>query len=46
MGIVTQVENKGDGDPVLKMIGIITLEDIIEELIDKQDIDDDIFVDR
>ena len=37
MAKVEQVENR---DPDFKMIGIITLEDIIEELVDKQDEDD------
>lgn len=37
MGIVTKVEQYEDRDPAIKMIGIITLEDIIEELIQKDD---------
>ena len=31
MGIVTSIENQdGDKDPVIKKVGIVTLEDIIE----------------
>lgn len=38
MAVVTKVEQTdADKDPTLKMIGIITLEDIIEELVDKKD---------
>jgi CBS domain containing-hemolysin-like protein len=34
MAVVTKVEEGTDGkDPQLKMIGIITLEDIIKELV-------------
>jgi CBS domain containing-hemolysin-like protein len=40
MAVVTKIEQVEDRDPELKMIGIITLEDIIEELVDKQDEDD------
>jgi CBS domain containing-hemolysin-like protein len=41
MAVVTQVEQVEDKDPELKMIGIITLEDIIEELVDNQDDEED-----
>lgn len=44
MGIVTKVETYEDKDPELKMIGIITLEDIIEEIVQKDEEDDDDFV--
>jgi CBS domain containing-hemolysin-like protein len=37
MAVVTKVEVVQDKDPELKMIGIITLEDIIEELVDDQE---------
>lgn len=39
MGIVTEVEVGelgGCGDPVLKRVGIVTLEDIIEELLQEE----------
>ena len=38
MAIVTQVveDPKGMADPVLKKVGIITLEDIIEELLQEE----------
>ncbi len=36
MGIVTKVEEHVDKDPELKLVGIITLEDIIEELVQKE----------
>lgn len=37
MGIVTQVQNKvGGTDPILKKVGIITLEDIVEELLQEE----------
>lgn len=40
MAVVTKVEVVQDKDPELKMIGIITLEDIIEELVDDQEDED------
>ena len=40
MAVVTKVDQVEDKDPELKMIGIITLEDIIEELVDNKDDDD------
>ena len=36
MGIITKVEQFEDRDPQIKIIGIITLEDIIEELIENE----------
>jgi metal transporter CNNM len=38
MAIVTQVSEdpSGVGDPILKKVGIITLEDIIEELLQEE----------
>lgn len=33
--MVTKVESPPDSDPYLKKIGLITLEDIIEEIIDE-----------
>jgi CBS domain containing-hemolysin-like protein len=37
MAVVTMVEqSKEDKDPELRNVGIITLEDIIEELVDNQ----------
>lgn len=42
MAVVTKVEQADEArDPTLKMIGIITLEDIIEELVDKGDDDEE-----
>lgn len=41
MAVVTQVVSSGaNKDPEFKMVGIITLEDIIEELIQNHDEDD------
>ena len=38
MAVVTRVEISHDGkDPELKMVGIITLEDIIEELVENKE---------
>jgi CBS domain containing-hemolysin-like protein len=37
MGIVTEVIAQDDKDPELRMTGIITLEDIIEDLADNDD---------
>jgi len=33
MGIVTKIVEHMDKDPEIKMVGIITLEDILEEII-------------
>lgn len=33
MGIITKVESHEDKDPEIKMIGIMTLEDILEEIL-------------
>jgi len=41
MAVVTKVESVEDKDPELKMIGIITLEDIIEELVEKHEEEED-----
>lgn len=41
MAVVTRVDQVENKDPELKMIGIITLEDIIEELVDKKDDNDE-----
>ena len=36
LAIVTKVENDAGVDPYLKKIGLITLEDIIEQILDAQ----------
>lgn len=36
MAVVTKIINEGDLDPQYVVIGIITLEDIIEEIVDQQ----------
>ena len=36
MAVVTKITNEGGLDPQYVVIGIITLEDIIEEIVDKQ----------
>lgn len=45
MAVVTKVEEVSDSkDPQLKMIGIITLEDIIKELVQQNDDEEEDFV--
>lgn len=45
MAVVTRVDqSKEDKDPELKMIGIVTLEDIIKELVENKEDEEEDFV--